>query len=311
MASPGEQLRTAREDRGLTLDDVHAATHIRTEYLTALEQDDFAALPGEAVARGFLRNYARYLGLDPKPLLAEYGQTEIALPEPSRDRDIVDVPLQVSPIPIGTVLFTVVFILVVAALVTAVWYVYPRRADVLARLDRAAPIGLFEPTSTVTTTPSATDTPVPIVEENPGEAEQPTRTPLPTATATATPVPTATQPPRTPTRDDAAPADPAPVDEIRVVLEIQAPAWTRVVVDGEEAYAGTLQDGDEREWVGRDTITIRTGNAGGVRMIVNGDDFGVLGEAGEVLDRILRRDGETGQVVVVEPTPTAAPTTAG
>lgn len=314
MASPGEQLRTAREERGLTLEDVYAATHIRVEYLNALEQDDRAALPDDVVARGFVRNYARYLGLDPKPLVGEYGFEEVALPKPLEASEAIDVPLQISPIPSGAIVGTIALLIVIAVLVGGIWYVYPRRAELMDRFNQAAPVGLIDDaTVTATQQPAATDTPVAIQGDTTEATEtttQPTNTPRPTATSTATPVPTATQPPRTPTPGADAPTTIA-ADEIRVVLQAQSAAWTRVMVDGEEAYAGTLEDGDEREWIGNETVLIRTGNAGGVRLLVNGEDYGILGDAGEVLDTLLRRDGETGQIVVEEPTPSPAPTTTG
>lgn len=60
-ATIGQQLKTAREARKLTLQDVEKAIHIRVHYLQALENDDFSSMPSKAQARGFLRLYADYL----------------------------------------------------------------------------------------------------------------------------------------------------------------------------------------------------------------------------------------------------------
>lgn len=65
----GQQLSQARQEKGVTLDQVAQATHIRVHYLRALEMDDASALPSPVQMRGFLRLYAGYLGLDPKSLL--------------------------------------------------------------------------------------------------------------------------------------------------------------------------------------------------------------------------------------------------
>jgi hypothetical protein len=54
------------------LEEIHAATGIRARYLRAIEQEDWDALPEEFYARSFIRKYARYLDLDPDPLVAEY-----------------------------------------------------------------------------------------------------------------------------------------------------------------------------------------------------------------------------------------------
>lgn len=62
-------LRERREAIGISLAEVEAATRIRQKYLSALESDDWHLLPGEVVGRGFLRNYAEYLGLDGNEVL--------------------------------------------------------------------------------------------------------------------------------------------------------------------------------------------------------------------------------------------------
>ncbi len=64
MFEIGSSLREARERRGLTLADAEAETKIRSRYLGALENERFDVLPGDAYARGFLRTYAEFLGLD-------------------------------------------------------------------------------------------------------------------------------------------------------------------------------------------------------------------------------------------------------
>lgn len=58
----------------MQLTDAEDATHIRVTYLAALEQEQFARLPGRAYSRSFLREYAEFLGLDPKPLLDAFSE---------------------------------------------------------------------------------------------------------------------------------------------------------------------------------------------------------------------------------------------
>lgn len=60
----GEQLKTAREARGLTIDYVADETNIAKRYIAAMEKEDFSVFPGEPYIVGFLRNYAEYLGLE-------------------------------------------------------------------------------------------------------------------------------------------------------------------------------------------------------------------------------------------------------
>lgn len=68
----GKTLREARIRRGLELGSVEQVTKIRIKYLSAMEEDRWELLPGEAYARGFLSTYARFLGLDEKALVEEY-----------------------------------------------------------------------------------------------------------------------------------------------------------------------------------------------------------------------------------------------
>ena len=78
----GKQLRQAREQRNLSLEQAAQATHIRVRYLQALEAEQFDVLPSTAQVRGFLRTYAAYLKIDPVPLLAELNGEAAIQPLP-------------------------------------------------------------------------------------------------------------------------------------------------------------------------------------------------------------------------------------
>jgi cytoskeleton protein RodZ len=65
----GAVLAAKRGERGLTIRNAAAATRIRPDYLAALEADDLERLPGPVYVKGYLRTYARYLGIDPEPLV--------------------------------------------------------------------------------------------------------------------------------------------------------------------------------------------------------------------------------------------------
>lgn len=69
IQSTGPLLRERREAMGVTLAEAEVATRIRQKYLAALESDEWDLLPGEVVGRGFLRNYATYLGLEPTEMI--------------------------------------------------------------------------------------------------------------------------------------------------------------------------------------------------------------------------------------------------
>lgn len=78
MFEIGDSLKEARLRRSLDLVDVEHDTKIRSKYIAALEQEDFQVLPGPAYAKGFLRTYATYLGLDGQVFVDEYNARHIA-----------------------------------------------------------------------------------------------------------------------------------------------------------------------------------------------------------------------------------------
>lgn len=84
--SVGQTLRSAREAQSLTLEQIAEKLKLSIRQLAALEQDDYQSLPGNTFVRGFVRNYARQLGLDPQPLLdllvekLPQERTQVALP---------------------------------------------------------------------------------------------------------------------------------------------------------------------------------------------------------------------------------------
>jgi transcriptional regulator with XRE-family HTH domain len=89
MAELGNTLSRARRARGISLEDAERDTHVSRRYLQALESEDFSAFPAPVYARGFLRTYSRYLGLNPEELLRLFPNSDLTvdlapLPEVSR-----------------------------------------------------------------------------------------------------------------------------------------------------------------------------------------------------------------------------------
>jgi cytoskeletal protein RodZ len=69
----GEHLKREREMRGVSLEEIAAATRISTRFLEAIENERWDQLPGGVFNRGFIRSIARYLGMDEDSLVAEYN----------------------------------------------------------------------------------------------------------------------------------------------------------------------------------------------------------------------------------------------
>lgn len=107
-ATVGEQLRNAREQKRLTIEQAAFATRIKAEYLRALEMNEREVIPSQVQAKGFLRLYAGYLNLDPKPLLDYWNgivpasEIEItAVSIPNDDLDALPEQISVSGIDTG------------------------------------------------------------------------------------------------------------------------------------------------------------------------------------------------------------------
>jgi len=76
MGLIGEELKKAREQKGLSLRDVEATTKIRIKYLSALEREEFDILPGRVYVIGFLRTYAKFLGLNDEEIVNQFKESQ-------------------------------------------------------------------------------------------------------------------------------------------------------------------------------------------------------------------------------------------
>lgn len=85
----GEKLRQAREERGITLSDVAEHTRISPIYLESIDNDDYSKLPGGIFNRGFVKSYAKYVGLNEQEALLDYSrqQSELEAPQEAEARN--------------------------------------------------------------------------------------------------------------------------------------------------------------------------------------------------------------------------------
>ncbi len=316
MTDLGQWLREAREAKGLSLAEVEAQTRIRQKFLVALEAEAWDSLPNEAVAVGFLRKYAGFLGLDTAAVMDLYRARsvkqeapadEIGMPEP-REVDYRPIEVDLSAVPVPQVPWGVIAgIAGVALLVLGLWWLSATdrlRFDSVASRPGASSPGPAtltavapEPTATVrvirvtatpspTPVPSATPTAIAVVEPMPEAA---TDTPAP-ATETAT---------LTPAQQEGLAAS------ILLQLAARQRSWVRVVVDGQTVAETVFEPGQTGEWQGQEQIVLRTGNAAGIDLIINGEPQASLGGTGEVVDKEWTL--VDGQVTGTVPVPTPAP----
>lgn len=82
MSWGGEHLRAARQGKGYSVEDIAQRLKVPARYVTALESEDASALPEATFVRGYIRAYARIVGLDPEPMLAAFAPVEVKAPKP-------------------------------------------------------------------------------------------------------------------------------------------------------------------------------------------------------------------------------------
>lgn len=286
MEPIGQRLRQARERLGLTQAEVERATHIRAHHLDAIERSDWEALPSPVQARGFLRNYADFLGLNAEAILTDYAgvaghrrprsRPEIAAAGVSR---VSRRPRWLSPDLLVTI------IIALAVLATLVWggsrLMASMRQQTQADLNGGS--GLTIPTSEVTPSPT------PVLDAGP----------LPTSEVVLVPTGSVDTPTVTPTFGVAG--------AVAIRLEVDKRAWVRVLVDGTEKYVGRPGPGDNLEFQAEKTIELITGNGAGLHVFLNGQDLGRLGDLGQDVDRIYTVTGPQTPTPTPSPTPTITP----
>lgn len=256
----GPILEKRRLEKGLSLKEVEQATKIRTRYLEGLEREDPTVLPDPVYARGFLKTYANFLGLDGERLSRELRDRRV----PRRERQLnhdpgtsdFEQPL-ITPGGIGgaerrrvsgaTVLTVVLAVLLLAAVIGALYYVGSRSAGSGAEDSSEEPA---------------------VEQEDPGPAQKGPATETTTGSAAGGTVDEA---------EDEAASETVPV----TVRVIGAPAGLTVSVDGTVALDHFAQPGFSQTFEAQNSVTVSTANAGAVEVEVDGENQGRLGRNGQ------------------------------
>jgi cytoskeletal protein RodZ len=143
-ASIGEQLRLAREERGIGLREICDQTRISVHYLEAIEANDFKRLPGGVFNRSFIKAYARYVGYDEREAiegytryLREHGDTSDDVnTTPMHSKVYTETPATRSPLLTVVLSVLILALLTVAALAAVHWF--QKRASSIAPKDDAS-----------------------------------------------------------------------------------------------------------------------------------------------------------------------------
>ena len=270
MASFGENLQREREMRGVTLQEISAATKISVRFLQALEAEEFTKLPGGIFTRSFIRAYAKYLGLDEDRLLAEYQLVAQPRADVDLSRLVASNPQgrrEASRGPILTLLLAVV-------LVGGGYGVfrYSRRAVEPPR-EVSPPAQVPAP---AVSTPAAGQTSAPAPESAQPAAEKPSAT-GPGAAGPGAPAATS----QAPAGLDATITS---VAEGGLVLQVAATerAWVAVDADGKTVLQRVLNPSEIQTLKAKESFDVTTGNAQGIILTLNGETLKPMGRRGEV-----------------------------
>jgi cytoskeletal protein RodZ len=288
MTEFGQTLRQAREAKDISLAQAERATRISKTYLEALEKHEFSELPASTYARGIVRNYAAYLGLEPAVMLASFEALTNSTPAS------FEVMPATRPLDMSTHWapnFAIIAFMIVMSLVVFTWMysAYFREADSLA----TGTVGVATVTPVSESILAAIATQPTVATQGGGVA---TVTPSPTTSATTAVEPTATTevaPTETPVPPtEAAIADTTeedvvvePTEEVvdtsddaattgahTFVIWITDEVWVGVSVNGESVADDVQPAGAELIFQG-DSISVASGNSAYVVVYVDGVEY--------------------------------------
>lgn len=244
----GEDLRRAREDAGLSLDELAHITNLRSSLITSIERDDFSLCGGDTYARGHIRNIARAVGVSPEEFLAQFDA------EHSTDSRSIHAQLVDNN----------------AAAIRNENRKLSWKVLAGASLSIVVLIGVAQFSINALDSESTTS-------ELIAEPVEPSALPMSTSA--------------TPSISPSATAETATATGGTLQLVIAATRGNsniHVVVAGETLYKGPLFQGEEKTFVGENSISIYLGNAGDLDLTLNGEKLAPLGERNQEIRKTFR-----------------------
>ena len=244
--SIGKTLEAARIEAGMSVEQVSEATRVRQTLVRQIESDDFSHCGGDFYARGHVRNIAHAVGIDPAPLLEEFDRQH-SDSHATRATQVFE-PESVRAERRGPNWSAA---MAVALAVVCIWGL----------------VSVLVPDSK------------PRKDEPLAGASTQAGTP---ATAPTTAAPPSTAP--SPTTGDDAVAT-VPRDRVTVrVIGISRVSWVRATgTDRKQLFEGNVRRGQVKDFTDKKVVRLIIGNAGGVKLIVNGKDLGSPGKEGQVV----------------------------
>lgn len=260
----GEHLKREREMRGVTLEEISAATRISTRFLEALEKEHWDHLPGGVFNRGFIRAVAHFLGLDEDGLLAEYDLVTRHQPEAgiSVAPSLKTRRLWLAPVAAGAV---------IGAIVAGGWIAYRHYGyEVFAhgrKLSATPSPGLMQSAGEASAASSGTVA-VPVRSD--------------TAVPIGADVLNAEAGASSPMAANAA-------DRLRLKVEAGKPADVRIIADGKTIFSGLIHAEEKQQFEAKGSLEVRASEASALLLELNGQTVPPLGPPGQAGSITLTR----------------------
>ena len=272
----GNTLREERERQNLSVEDIEQGTSIRALYIEAIENGEYDKLPGEVYTRGFIKNYAKFLGLDGDEFSKQFTAEVHGAPSPS--------PVSENPVENSAEIPAETFV-VETKPVKPVKPAKPAKAEKKSSKVVGEIHGETGGSSSklivaaVVIIAALAGGAWSFLSSDGGDV------------ATKPPVQTQQQPkPENPTPvANANPAPPAPIDGVKVEAKFNDRCWTLATVDGTVVLEGVVEAGENLSWEGKQNINLRFGNAGAVELTHNGQNLGIQGGVGDVVDKTFTK----------------------
>ncbi len=295
----GTLLRREREKKGFSREQVSEWTRLRPYIIEALEGEDWDRLPSQGFVKGFIRSYARALGLKEARVMDLFRE---AVPDESSPiMPLVGPPKRRLWL---RLLWLPVLLALIVTLTYYLWRGYPGtdrrstapRAPESETVKKGPEKGQTVPSEEpdVATEPEArppgVETSVPEEppprEEKAGGGDLPQKEMAPGEELADMGPPAEPEPKvvaEAPTPVSSGPPEREVPPELVLKAHVKERTWLRIVVDGKEPKEYIFQPGSHPEWKGEKGFELLIGNAGGIQLEFNGEEIGKVGERGEVV----------------------------
>ena len=255
----GDILRKRREELGQDLREISDILKIKYDYLKSLENETFEKLPQEVYIKGYIREYAEYLQIDPQSAINAYIQ-QITPPQ-TIQKETADNELKRSKKPkLG---FALILLIVILITISVIYMLFGQNEKAETRYPLQAEKEISSP-QTVTGNEKPVS-PVGTSQETPSTEKQ---QPAPLASAQ--------------TSEKSVPSSAEPDGQVLKVFATDK-TWILVRIDNTHSKEMLLKPGESVEWHAKKSFLLTIGNAAGVRLVFNGKEMKNLGEKGQVI----------------------------